>query len=340
MALDANGLRLVNKLFTIFSERGWQIPKELPDIFSSEKTIQLPLNKNGLRGYWPLNIIPPTNGQPCSESCILGDYFNDYTKAQTHIIVYEKVLEQTAKKFSEGDAYFIVGGEVVYKRNLMYMLKEGESPDYGISYESALVNLRYCIILHELIKWIIVDVINTTDKRWEGNPLDKKDHLHETLSMYFLSVVCKYEDRDLRKCFTFLYSSQTRNYLFREFEVFQQKPIDIIIRGIEVIRALKLELAHETYELFKLFEIHVRLDNLLFYDDIIHIDLLIQNEENNSANQVKFNNLKSINELIGLTQDEDQGLYETAFIYIFEKMMNATNANKWNAKVKSFRFGM
>jgi hypothetical protein len=203
-----------------------------------------------------------------------------------------------------------------------------------------LYNLRFCIILHELVKWIIVDVANNNDKGWEGNPLDEKDHLHETLSMYFLSIVCQSEDRDLIKCFAYLYSSHSRNYLFMEYEVFQNKSVDIIIRGIEIIRVLKLESSHKTYELFKLYEIYVKLDNLMTYNDISNINLSIQNEDNNSANQEKFNSMLTINELIGITNDEDKGLYETVFIYIFEKMMNATNINKWNAKVKTFRFGL
>lgn len=196
---------LINSLLDKFKKQEWQFPANLPEIYFDDLTvIVLPTEeKNGLRGFNPdyKNAIHEN-----SNYALLSDYKNEDNSPK--IIVYKKVLEQTAKMLEEYDRYFFVpiprGGYVkVEKRNLLHFVQEGMEIDYGISFDEARKNLFYCAVLNEISKWILVD---TPQKdTWKGNPLNKKNHLHECLTALLSYWICKERrSTELNKSFDYL----------------------------------------------------------------------------------------------------------------------------------------
>lgn len=182
--------KLINSLLKKFKKQGWQFP----EIYFSDEIIQLPINKNGLQGFYPnLKMIHPNN----NEAALLSDY--KYETETPIIIIYEKVLEKTAKKFEEDE---------VYKRDILHLKQEGIENDYCISFEEARINLFYCAVLNEISKWILVD----TPKKntWKNNPLNKKDHLHECLTALLSYWICEDGSLELKISFKYLMFLHTK----------------------------------------------------------------------------------------------------------------------------------
>lgn len=190
--------KLMNSLLDKFKAQGWSFPEKLPEIYFSDEVILLPTDKeNGFRG-----INPDYSNN--DNYALLSSYNRD---GELLIIIYERVLLETAKKLEEDDRYIIVslpsgGYEKVDKRNLLHFKQKGIENDYGISFEEARENLFYCAVLNEFSKWILVDTpIKDT---WKDNPLNKYDHLHECLTALLSYWVCNEGSRELNNSFVYL----------------------------------------------------------------------------------------------------------------------------------------
>jgi len=238
---------LINSLLEKFKNQGWQFPKNLPEIYLSDEIIQLPIDKNGLQGLYPnIKMIDPNN----NEAALLSDY--KYIDETPIIIIYEKVLEETAKKFEKHDRYYnhnIKGQdgsfEKIDNRKLLHFIQEGMEIDYGFSFEEAKMNLFYCAVLNEISKWILVD----TPKKntWKNNPLNKKDHLHECLTALLSYWICEKRSKELKKSFNFLMSFHKKGEYNRysEYDAFE---IPSVINCISICRK-------ESYEHFELLDL-------------------------------------------------------------------------------------
>jgi hypothetical protein len=209
--------KLINSLLEKFKKQRWQFPKNLPEIYLSDEIIQLPINKNGLQGFYPnIKMISPNK----NEAALLSVY--KYETETPIIIIYEKVLEETAKKF-----------EI----------------DRGISFEEARINLFYCAILNEISKWILVD----TPKKdtWIDNPLNKKDHLHECLTALLSYWICKDGSLELKKTFKYLMFLHTKGQInigeYNRYSDYTSPSFEIpsVINCINICR-------EESYEYFEL----------------------------------------------------------------------------------------
>ena len=155
-----------------------------------------------------------------NEAALLSVY--KYETETPIIIIYEKVLEETAKKF-----------EI----------------DRGISFEEARINLFYCAILNEISKWILVD----TPKKdtWIDNPLNKKDHLHECLTALLSYWICKDGSLELKKTFKYLMFLHTKGQInigeYNRYSDYTSPSFEIpsVINCINICR-------EESYEYFEL----------------------------------------------------------------------------------------
>jgi hypothetical protein len=306
---------LINSLLEKFKMQKWQFRENLPEIYFSDEIIQLPINKNGLRGFYPnIKMISPNK----NEAALLSDYNNEDDIPK--IIIYKKVLEETAKKMEEDDRYYnhnIKGRdgslEKIDSRNLLHFNQVGMEINRGISFEEARINLFYCVVLNEISKWILMD----TPKKdtWIDNPLNKKDHLHECLTALLSYWICEKRSKELKKSFNFLMSFHKKGEYNRysEYNAFE---IPSVINCISICRK-------KSYEHFEL------LDLLL---DISKLDKTLDNDNfktiivENVVQEIVMNKHKELK--------HDDSNYRKLTYIIYDDFLNKENKIKYKNHYK------
>ncbi len=234
--------KLINLLLEKFKKQRWKFPENFPEIYLSDEIIQLPINKNGLQGFYPnIKMIPPN----MNEAALLSDY--KYETETPIIIIYQKVLEETAKKF-----------EI----------------DCGILFDEARNNLFYCAVLNEISKWILVD---TPEKNtWKDKPLNKKDHLHECLTALLSNWICVEPSSGLMDSFVYLMSLHKKGQNdigeYNRYSKYASLKEPSVINCITICR----EKSYEYFELLDLLLVISKLDNTL---DCNNFPIIIVNND-------------------------------------------------------------
>jgi len=227
------GLR--NELVGHFKSMGWKIPETFPEIEFSEELIVLKGHQCGLSGFYideqSINCTDP--------AYLISDYKND--EKGERIIIYNKVLKSTAKKFHEDDRYFIADGKRVDKTTLLHLIVEGKYFDYGISEEDAYEYLYYCAVINETGKWILAESFDSNNNGFPDKVLiDTLMELPECLTALFSSWLLKKSEDvsciNYSKAFHYLMESQKWRGMYNDFIIFKTVPIPVVIKAIEKLR--------------------------------------------------------------------------------------------------------